>query len=252
MEKDIEFIDPTDQRSANLFVRVEHLARYLYASEFVRKRRLKRVLDAACGNGYGSRILAVQAAFVEGADRSEAYIAQGQSLNKSLSIHNLVYHTADLNAGLPMLTEGSFDCATCFETLEHIENEENLLSDLKRVLRRGSWLLLSVPKAGYEPVGDDGLPVNRYHFRLYEEPELTAKLNRWGFAVEQVLGQPYTNVSRANMESFRRDKGITYEDISSYFVETLQSMEFFAKVWGWPTKEAPDRSNVLFLICRRT
>jgi 2-polyprenyl-3-methyl-5-hydroxy-6-metoxy-1,4-benzoquinol methylase len=252
MDKHIEFIDPADRASASLFVRVEHLARYQYAAEFIRKRRLKRVLDAACGNGYGCRAMAAQAVSVTGLDCNAELMEQCLRLNKLQSPQNLDYRLADLNAGLPQFAGASFDCAVCFETLEHIEQEENLLLEFNRVLRRGGWLLLSVPKAGYEPVGAGGKPLNPHHLRLYEAAELSGKLNRCGFAVERALSQPYTNVSRANMESFRRDRRLSCEEIDSYFVETPQSLEFFAKVWGWPTDESESKSNVLFFICRKT
>lgn len=61
-----EFVDPYDASSGDLFVRTEHLARYLFAAEFIRRRGLRRALDAACGDGYGSRLLAGRAQEVLG------------------------------------------------------------------------------------------------------------------------------------------------------------------------------------------
>jgi ubiquinone/menaquinone biosynthesis C-methylase UbiE len=246
-----EFIDPYRRASANLFIRVEHLARYLYAADITRKRRLKRVLDCACGNGYGCRVLATQTASVTGVDKNNALIAQGTQLIPSQPNTNIVYHTVDLNDGLGLFDSSAFDCITCFETLEHVDKDEALLNEFQRVLRRGGALLLSVPKAGYEPVGVDGKPTSPYHLRLYDVGGLNLLLQNHGFAVERSLSQPYTNVSRANMESFRRDKGILQEEIDSYFVETPESLEFFARIWGWPVADAAEKSNVIFLVCRR-
>lgn len=251
MDKYSEFISPYDRDCANLFVRVEHLARYLYAAEFIRKRRLKHVLDCACGDGYGSRVMAAQAEAVTGVDINEELINLGRAEDAAAGIQNIRYVTANLNDSLGIFEDNSFDCITCFETLEHIEQEEMLLTEFARVLRRGRWLLLSVPKAGYEPTGEDGTPENPWHLRLYTVESLQKLLGKCGFIVEQALSQPYTNMSRANMESFRRNKCISSEVISSYFNETPESLEFFARIWGWPVDESQDKSNVIFMVCRR-
>ena len=246
-----EFIDPFDDKTGNIFVRVEHLARYLYAAQFIRKRKLHRALDCACGNGYGCRALSAEAQAVVGVDANRELLAQGAAAIVGHRINNVELHQADVNHGLPMFADGTFDIVTCFETLEHIEREEQLLTELHRALRRGGWLLLSVPKAGYEPADTEGRPENPYHLRLYEANGLKALLEQHGFAVEKILGQPYTNISRANMESWRRDSGVTAEEFGSYFLETPQSMECFCKLWGWPTEEGAQHSNVLLAVCRR-
>lgn len=240
-----EFIDPYDRGSSSLFIRAEHLARYLYAAEFVRKRRLNRVLDCACGNGYGSRLMAASAKTVDAVDGNASLI--GQCTKEC----NVIYHQADLNNGLKMFQDGSFDCVACFETLEHIEQEDLLLREFARVLRKGRWLLLSVPKEGFEPVDGDGRPANPWHLRLYTLDILRILLERCGFIVEQALGQPYTNLIRANAESYKRDMGLAYGDIESYFTQSPESLRFFATVWGWPTHEAEEKSNVIFIVCRK-
>lgn len=251
MMKYLESIDPFDRNSANLFVRVEHLARYHYASEFIRKRKLKRVLDCACGSGYGSMAMAAHVQSVDAADGNNALLEQGKEACKSVGIQNVCFHQAELNGGLPFLDSNSYDCITCFETLEHIEQEERLLLEFARVLRKGRWLLLSVPKEGYEPVDVDGRPENPWHLRLYSMQGLHALVERCGFVVEQSLGQPYTNMMRAQTESWRRDTGTPQCRIDDWFVETSESLRFFSRLWGWPEAEQAEKSNVCFLICRR-
>jgi tRNA/tmRNA/rRNA uracil-C5-methylase (TrmA/RlmC/RlmD family) len=96
----LEFIDPFDDKTGNIFVRVEHLARYLYAAEFARKRRLRRVLDCACGNGYGSRVLAKAAWSVTGLDVNEEFIAQGRSDAARQGLDNVEFQEVDLSLSL--------------------------------------------------------------------------------------------------------------------------------------------------------
>lgn len=251
MEKYLEFIDPHDQSSGNIFIRAEHLARYLFAAEYTGRRRLKRVLDAACGNGYGSRILARRAESVEGVDRNSGLVEQGGLRIAEEATEGIRLHAADLNAGLSLFKEEKFDCIVCFETLEHVERDMELLGEFRRVLRRDGALLLSVPKEGYEPADAGGRPENPYHLRLYGAEGLAAQLEGCGFRVERILGQPYSNIARVRMEDYRRDAGASYDQIAGYFVETAESLEFYAKVWGWPVEEYPEKSNTLIAICKR-
>jgi SAM-dependent methyltransferase len=246
-----EFVDPYDPSSGDIFIRTEHLARYIFAAEFIGRRGLKRVLDAACGNGYGSRILAERAQIVEGADKNANLIERGIYRISADAIQNVRLRAADLNGGLGFFENGSFDCAVCFETLEHVEKDAALLREFARVLRKGGWLLLSVPKAGYEPVDGEGRTANPWHLRLYGEGGLRELLSGCGFFVQKMLGQPYSNVLRVRMEDYVRDTGISREDAARSFIETPESLGFFARLWGWPVEECPEKSNVLIAVCRK-
>ena len=119
------------------------------------------------------------------------------------------------------------------------------------MLRPGGTLLLSVPKAGWEPVDEQGRPCNPYHLRLYEQKELAVTLAAAGFGVEKWLGQPTSNVCRANMESWRRDTGASPDMVDGYFAQTPEAQVFFARLWAWPTQDTPEHSNVLLAVCRR-
>jgi SAM-dependent methyltransferase len=251
MRTDVNFINPYDAGEANVFVRAEHLARYLFAAQFARKRRVRRALDCACGNGYGCAILAREVSAVDGVDRSEELLTDYINVPEPPHGGRVALHPLDLDSEPLPFEDGAFDLAACFETLEHVQFDRELLGELHRVVRRGGWLLLSVPKAGYEPVDEQGRPRNRCHWRLYELPTLQVLLSSHGFVVEQTLGQPYANVSRANMESYRRDSGVTAAQLESWFSPDTQAMECYAHLWAWPTDEAPEHSNGLFLVCRR-
>lgn len=251
MRHDVNFIDPYDVDEANLFIRVEHLARYLYAAQFARKRKVCRVLDCACGNGYGCAVLARAAAVVQGVDIDEELIDTYIPQPPAAQGGSVTLRRVDLDSEPLPYEEDAFDLATCFETLEHVQFDGELLGELHRVLRRGGWLLLSVPKAGYEPVDAQGKPRNRCHWRLYEEDKLRSLLAEHGFVVERALGQPWTNLSRANMESHRRDSGITPAQFESWFSQDPQALECYCKLWGWPTDESPQHSNILIMVCRR-
>lgn len=140
-----------------------------------------RVLDIACGTGYGISIIRGRAGFVVGVDidieaaRKAASEAGG---NSAVMIAN--------GLGLPFADE-SFDAITSFETLEHLHGRREFLNELRRVLLPEGKLLLSTPNANYsQPV--DGVPKNPFHVHEYTPDELEAEL-RDLFVIESFLGQ---------------------------------------------------------------
>ncbi|MEO7916253.1 MAG: class I SAM-dependent methyltransferase, partial [Dokdonella sp.] len=99
----------------------EHWHRYAFARSFCAG---KRVLDAACGEGYGSNLLADVAAEVVGVDLSEQAIKHARA--RYGTRQNLRFESADATA-LPDLGE-RFDIIVSFETLEHLQAQEALLA----------------------------------------------------------------------------------------------------------------------------
>jgi len=120
----------------------EHFHRYVFARERVEGLE---VLDAACGEGYGSALLATVARSVTGVDLSTKAIEHARA---RYAAENLRFQSADCLA-LPF-DDGSFDCIVSFETLEHLEDHEGLMAEFRRVLKPAGFLLISSPdKAVY-------------------------------------------------------------------------------------------------------
>ncbi len=156
----------------------EHAARYVYALPFVEG---KRVLDIACGTGYGIAILKELAEYVIGVDvdHGAARAARGECGNNAVVL-------LGNGIGLPF-ADGTFDVITSFETLEHLHDRRAFVAELHRVLAPRGRLLLSTPNANYSrPV--DGVPTNPFHIHEYTPEELRAELAAH-FEVESFLGQ---------------------------------------------------------------
>lgn len=144
----------------------EHAARYRFALEHIDG---KRVLDIACGTGYGIGLIRQNAEFVVGVDIDEEAAAEARAECGD----NAAVMLAD-GLGLPFADE-SFDVVTSFETLEHLHERGEFLSELRRMLKTGGTLLLSTPNANYSmPV--NGKPSNPFHIHEYEPNELLAEL----------------------------------------------------------------------------
>jgi len=129
--KPIERFDP-DLMGGSL-LEAEHLARYRWAGALAEG---KRVLDAGCGTGYGSELLASQgAAEVVGVDVDADAIdtaSRADSRRATFAVADLRDLPADL---------GEFDVVVCFEVLEHIREPEVALDRLAAVLRPGGILV---------------------------------------------------------------------------------------------------------------
>ncbi len=156
----------------------EHLHRYVLAAPWTAG---KNVLDAACGEGYGSACLAAHAATVTGVDISSEAIAHAQSRYPA---SNLEFVTADCRE-LPF-EDGQFDVIVSFETLEHMREQEQLLGEFRRVLAEDGLLLISSPdKAVYSDALQHDNP---YHLRELYRHELDALLATQ-FPAVRMLGQ---------------------------------------------------------------
>jgi SAM-dependent methyltransferase len=154
-----------------------HASRYAFAQRFVASRR---VLDVACGTGYGLGILRQAGARVIGIDVSTAAALEARGGDPETRV--LV---AD-GARLPFC-DRSFEVIVSFETIEHLQNRERFLEELCRVLRDEGLLILSTPNANHtRPV--NGKPRNPFHRFEYTPQELLAALHQ-GFASAYLLGQ---------------------------------------------------------------
>jgi len=140
---------------------IEHWHRYHFALRWAAGRQ---VLDIACGEGYGSALLARRAAHVTGVDVSLPAIEHARAAYGALG--NVDFREGSCTR-IPV-PDGSVELAVSFETLEHIAEQEAFLEELARVLAPGGVLLLSSPnKAEYS---DKRGFSNEFHVKeLYRE-----------------------------------------------------------------------------------
>lgn len=118
----------------------EHEHRYAFALRYARGRR---VLDAACGEGYGTARLAGVARCAVGIDISEEAIAHARATYAQ--VPNLRYETGAVTA-LP-LDDRSIDVIVSFETIEHLPAQQQpaMVAEFARVLASDGVLVLSSP-----------------------------------------------------------------------------------------------------------
>jgi SAM-dependent methyltransferase len=118
----------------------EHWHRYAFAQRFAAG---KRVLDAACGEGYGTALLAAAAADAIGVDVDPAAVAHARARYGDRA--GLRYEEGSVTA--LAFADASFDVVVSFETIEHLAagDQPRMLAQFARVLAPGGILLLSSP-----------------------------------------------------------------------------------------------------------
>jgi len=162
-----------------------HAQRYRFASRFVPG---KRVLDAGCGAGYGSRMLAcLGASEVIGVDISEDAL----SVARSQFAHPRVKFIQD-DCELLQSVRGTFDVVVCLENLEHLNRPEQFLARAAEVLHRNGILICSTPQS----LGGSRRSENPYHIREYAIEEFQELLQQY-FSNVVISGQDITATARA-------------------------------------------------------
>jgi len=142
---------------------IEHWHRYHFASRWSAGRR---VLDIACGEGYGSALLARNAAQVTGVDVSLEAIEHARQAYSAL--RNLEFRDGSC-ARIP-LPDASVELVVSFETVEHIEGQAAFLEEIARVLTPDGVLLMSCPNK--EEYSDKRGFTNEFHVKELYRDEL--------------------------------------------------------------------------------
>jgi SAM-dependent methyltransferase len=144
-----------------------HASRYQFARQMLGSGA-GRILDAGCGEGYGTYYLAqyVRHACGVDIDPQAASYAQQRYANSKLQ------YTA-MDCCRLALADGSFDFVSSFEVIEHFTAVDDYLSEIKRVMAPGATFVVSTPNKERTPAG-----VNRFHDHEYTPAEFGDVLER--------------------------------------------------------------------------
>jgi len=161
-----------------------HLARYEFALKFISSG--DNVLDAPCGSGYGTKVIASRAAEVGGLDIHQGAVEHAREFFKSSNSFFSVGNMENMTEAFP--TDGAFDVIVSFEGIEHVNSAEAVLDEMARVLKKDGKLIISTPRKPH------GSP---YHTREYSLDEFQKLLSE-KFNINQMFGQTYTNIFDLN------------------------------------------------------
>jgi SAM-dependent methyltransferase len=142
----------------------------------------ERVLDLGCGAGRFLRALSEAGAEAVGVELAQPAVDRARANAPGADVRLL-----EPDGSLP-LGHGEIDLVWCSEVLEHVADTEHVLLEVRRVLRPGGRLLVTVPFHGRVKAALIGLlrfdqhfdPLGQ-HLRFYTRSSLRSTLDRSGF-----------------------------------------------------------------------
>ncbi|ETT50045.1 methyltransferase type 11 [Paenibacillus sp. FSL R7-269] len=219
-----------------------HLGRYLMAKQYCQD---KKVLDIACGEGYGSFAMTEKwgAKEVHGVDISSDAIKKAKENFGHDKIH---FNTLNAEKDTDFFEEGYFDLIVSFETIEHLVNPVSYLENLKKWLKKDGIILISCPNDNWyysEPEQSNPFHENKYSFlgfcELCEGVLGTARNFMFGMPVSGFANISYRdslidNNRQSSMETMLSYKQAETINLPSFHNIDQNNVSYFLGVWGPP------------------
>jgi SAM-dependent methyltransferase len=168
------------------------LFRHALAKRFIRRSLLREshAIDIGCGRGDFVFWLARQGYYVQGFEFSEVSVASFRATQASGHYPRVQLHAQDF---FSFSDPQCVDLISCFEVLEHIEDDGCAVRTIYSWLKPGGYAIISVP-AHMRMWGSDD---NVYgHVRRYERQQLVDLFKQNGFSLVQfsAYGFPWMNI----------------------------------------------------------
>lgn len=174
---------------------INHLHRYAIAMSLIKG---KTILDIASGEGYGSHLMSFESDYVYGVDRDEETIERAKTKYKRENLKFLKGSTSQIP-----LQDSSVDVVISFETIEHHDEHDQMLTEIKRVLRPEGVLLISSPdKYFYSDLRSYNNP---FHVKELYKDEFKDLISRY-FKNYKLFSQSYINGSSLIIDDLERNE----------------------------------------------
>ena len=140
-----------------------------------------KILEIGGGAAEFSRRLQSLGIMVTFADLSPLNVERARSFGMDA-------HQIDLNFGLPVFESDTFDGIVMLEIIEHVVAAENLLKEVRRVLKPQGFVILSTPNFAYWlnriRILFGGLSHDEgYHYRFFTPSVLRQRIEQAGLTV---------------------------------------------------------------------
>jgi len=232
----------------------EHLHRYIVAAQYISPG--SKVLDIACGSGFGSLFLAEKGFTVIGGDISSETV---ELCNKAFSHPHLKFEVIDgtaINYG-----DQYFDAVVSFETIEHTTGYMKVLQEFRRITKRNGIIIVSTPNIEINSPG--GKVLNPFHTQEWNYEEIH-KILHTVFSSVELYGQQYSRYTGQksmrmsigkNVERFLYLRGVRKIPLG------IQNaiMKFLTKLPMYPTEQdytlvndaaAIKKCKTFFAVCK--
>jgi SAM-dependent methyltransferase len=249
-------IDPFDATNPNLWVKLEHLGRYLFAADYLRSRQPDQIADMACGLGYGLPGLAQVAPRVLGVDSNPKVLQAAQTICNQRSqtgsgTLTLCHQNLDDASWQPPLAPDSLDAIVSFETLEHLLEPERVVAQFAQTLKANGLLICSVPNRLHDPPGSAGLPVNPYHKQFFSFERLRRLLEGHGFEVTYRLGQAASNLLYKRESQLLKRRSLTQRLGEFSSLHTPAMVRHLSYLLAYPSADDLEGSYALIVVAQK-
>lgn len=193
---------------------IDHLHRYAIVSDYIKD---KIVLDIASGEGYGSNLMSEKASFVYGVDIDDYTVQEAKLKYKKDNLEFITGNTSRIP-----IEDNSVDIVVSFETIEHHNEHDEMMAEIKRVLRPKGLLIISTPDKLY--YSDNRSFNNQFHVKELYKQEFTDLISR-NFSKMQLLTQKYSNGNSIIQDETTHNELLifsgNYEEIKDVIINPL-------------------------------
>jgi 2-polyprenyl-3-methyl-5-hydroxy-6-metoxy-1,4-benzoquinol methylase len=152
-------------------IKQDHLNRYYLDNQILQDRNLTdSVLDAGCGNGYGSFILSDIVKQIHAVDIEPEVV---EIFSTSYKKPNILFESGNILT-TPLK---KYDAIVCFEFIEHIERSDLAIQQFSKA---SNFLIISTPNEEYYPFKN-----HRYHERHYTPEQFKELLSLGGYIINE-------------------------------------------------------------------
>lgn len=200
MEKSIERLNCADDSRYDGLEAAIHLARYSFVRELCKG---KRVLDIACGEGYGSYLMSQWGATeVHGVDIAEEAIRVARTLFASDVVR---FTAAPAEQVDELLSQQSYDLVVSFETIEHVNDPDRFLRAIRKLVAGSGTIVISCPNDWwYYPTDAEQNPFHQRKYRFNEFKEQAETV--LGDAASWFFGGPIAGFCNVPADSYVKAK----------------------------------------------
>lgn len=137
-------------------------------NKYNRELQNKKLLDIGCGSKPYQFLFKKLNIIYEGID----FKKYSKNVFHEIDKPNFYFHKSyKKNFKIPQFKSGSYDIVVAFQTLEHHEKPEVFFSEVKRILKKGGYLMISFP----------------FIWELHEEPNDFQRLTH--YKIEKLCGE---------------------------------------------------------------
>ena len=232
MNVDLEYCDPFDNEERGIWMKLEHCGRYLYACDRIISLGAKRIIDAACADGYGTKMLASAGLDVSGLDINQGYLEFARMQNKA---DGASYYQVDFDRDPFPAHLTQQDAVVCFETIEHVNQPEVLLKKIHHALKVGGMLLISFPNSVFEKLDENGKNKDPFHRHIFQLNDILTLLADSGFrTISEPMGQSLCNMSYFYQSKYQKEGRIREKVINGLFRYDEFAIRNYASFLGYP------------------